>query len=227
MSFPAEHPHPTEPGNWPPEATPGPPYPMGLIPPAGVPESRRYPLLAGLAVLVGLVLLGLPFGLLWRAVAPGVPLVKTADGAVAAEPEPEEFIAADGWFILLGLGLGILAAIAVWVALRRLRGPVAMLALTFGGVGAALVAWRVGRLIGLSDYRRLLDSAPEGQRFTKPPDLRTAGVDWALGVLPVPHGSLLLPAFGAVITYTLLAGWSRWPGLRPEPEPPFGPEPPR
>jgi hypothetical protein len=38
-------------------------------------------------------------------------------------------------------------------------------------------------------------------------------------VLPLPYGNLLLPAFGAAVTYTLLAGWSRWPSLRPEPEP--------
>lgn len=221
MSSAAEHPPPIEPGSPPPETAAVPPYPMGLVPPPEVVSAphRVMAALAGAGVVAGMVLLGVPFGLLWRAFAPGVPLVKTADGAVAVEPEPEEFIAADGWFSLLGIGLGVLVAIAVWLLLRRLRGPLVLVALAVGGVGAAAVAWPLGRSIGLSDYRRLLDSAPAGQHFTKPPDLRAAGYEWLLGVLPVPHGSLLLPAFGAVIMYTLLAGWSRWPSLRPEREP--------
>ena len=146
-------------------------------------------------------------------------MLKTAEGAIYATPQPEQPIAADGWFSLLGLGFGVLAAIALWFLLRRRRGPVGLLAGTLGGLGAAVVAWQVGRRIGLSTYQRLLDSAPDGRAFTKPADLRAGGVDWLLGVLPVPHGDLLLPAFGAAVTYTLLAGWSRWPSLRPEPEP--------
>jgi hypothetical protein len=174
---------------------------------------RTAALTLGIAIL--LTVLGAPLGLLWAVVAPDTPVLKTAEGAIYATPQPEQPIAADGWFSLLGLGFGVLTAIALWFLLRRRRGPVGLLAGTLGGLGAAVVAWQFGRRIGLSTYQRLLETAPDGQAFTKPADLRAGGLDW----LVVPHGNLLLPAFGAAVTYTLLAGWSRWPSLRPEPEP--------
>ncbi|MEU2610839.1 DUF2567 domain-containing protein [Micromonospora sp. NPDC007271] len=183
----------------------------------------------GIVLGAALVLTGLgaPLGLLWAVVAPGTPVEKTARGAIYATPQPEQPIAADGWFSVLGLGFGVLAAIALWFLLRRRRGPVGLLAGGLGGLGAAVVAWQLGRRVGLDTYHRLLATAPDGTAFTKPADLRAGGVDWYLHVLPVPYGNLLLPAFGVAVTYTLLAGWSRWPSLRPEPDggwPPAGPE---
>ncbi|MET7374533.1 DUF2567 domain-containing protein [Micromonospora arida] len=185
-------------------------------------DEPRRPLRA-LATVLGAVLalavLGVPLGLLWAVLAPDTPVLKTAEGAIYAEPQPEQPIAADGWFSLLGLAFGLLVALTLWFVLRRRRGPVGLLAAVLGTLVAAPVAWQVGRRIGLGTFERLLATAPAGQAFSKPADLRAGGVDWLLGVLPVPHGNLLLPAFGAAVMYTLLAGWSRWPGLRPEPEP--------
>ncbi|WP_433262694.1 DUF2567 domain-containing protein [Micromonospora vinacea] len=185
-------------------------------------DEPRRPLRAVATVLgavLALAALGVPLGLLWAALAPDTPVLKTAEGAIYAEPQPEQPIAADGWFSLLGLAFGLLVALALWFVLRRRRGPVGLLAAVLGALVAAPVAWQVGRRIGLATFDRLLATAPAGQAFSKPADLRAGGVDWVLGVLPVPHGNLLLPAFGAAVMYTLLAGWSRWPGLRPEPEP--------
>ncbi|KXK61382.1 hypothetical protein AWW66_13785 [Micromonospora rosaria] len=197
--------------------------------------GRRVAGLVG-AVVLGMTLLGAPLGLLWVLVAPATPVIKITEGAIYAEPQPEQPIAADGWFSLLGLGFGVLAAVALWYLLRALRGPAGLLAVTVGGLGAALVAWQVGRRIGWSTYQRLLAEAPPGQSFDKPVDLRAGGVDRVLGVLPVPYGNVLLVAFGGAVVYTLLAGWSRWPSLHPEPDlppdlwpaptPGFGPGPP-
>ncbi|MGC4875167.1 DUF2567 domain-containing protein [Micromonospora sp. DT43] len=186
------------------------------------PDEPRRPLrtvTTVLGVVVALAVLGAPLGLLWAVLAPDTPVLKTAEGAIYADPQPEQPIAADGWFSLLGLAFGVLAAVALWFLLRRRRGPVGLLGAVLGTLAAAPVAWQVGRRVGLATFDRLLDSAPAGQAFTKPADLRAGGIDWLLGVVPVPHGNLLLPAFGAAVTYTLLAGWSRWPGLRPEPDP--------
>ncbi|MFG2055844.1 DUF2567 domain-containing protein [Micromonospora sp. NPDC048930] len=199
----------------------------GVTPVTDRPTGRLRTVGATLAVALLVSLLGAPLGLLWAAVAPDTPVQKTAEGAIYATPQPEQPIAADGWFSLLGLAFGVLVAIALWVLLRRRRGPVGLLVGALGGIGAAVVAWQVGRRIGLGTYHRLLATAPDGTAFTKPADLRAGGIDW-YGLLPVPHGNLLLPAFGAAVTYTLLAGWSRWPSLRPEPElgagwPPPGP----
>ncbi|MFG3712024.1 DUF2567 domain-containing protein [Micromonospora sp. NPDC047730] len=203
-----------------PYGDPGAAYGVGQpVPPAEpeLPRRRAVRLAAGAGL--ALTVLGVPLGLLWAALAPDTPVLKVPDGAIYAEPQPEQPVAADGWFSLLGLGFGVLAALALWFVLRRVRGPVGLLAAVLGAFGAALVAWQVGRRIGLAGYQRLLETAPDGRAFSKPADLRAGGIDLIFGVLPVPHGNLLLPAFGAAVTYTLLAGWSRWPSLRPEPEP--------
>ncbi|WP_435829811.1 DUF2567 domain-containing protein [Micromonospora costi] len=242
----APGPGPAVPGSGP--AAPGPAVPGPAVPEGGLADPRfgpaTAPPAAGVdaaqmgappapgagrrawtrAVGAGLALavLGVPLGLLWAAVAPDTPVVKTPDGAVYGLPQPEQPIAADGWFSLLGLGFGVLAGLALWFVLRRQRGPVGLVSAVLGAFAAAVVAWQVGRRIGLGTFDRLLVTAPDGQAFTKPADLRAGGIDWLLGVLPVPHGNLLLPAFGAAVTYTLLAGWSRWPSLRPEPLPDAG-----
>ncbi|MER7461200.1 DUF2567 domain-containing protein [Micromonospora sp. NPDC126480] len=218
-------------GGTPPEglAAGGPVYPATWYagpPPAPEPREPLRPRIVRAAVgALGVVVLGAPLGLLWAALAPDTPVVKTAVGAVYGEPQPEQPIAADGWFSLLGLGFGVLAAVGLWFVLRRARGPIGLVAAVLGALGAALVAWQVGRRVGLATFERLLATAPEGQAFGKPADLRAGGVEWVLGVLPVPYGNMLLPAFGAAVAYTLLAGWSRWPSLRPEPaaDGPHGP----
>ncbi|MEV4809993.1 DUF2567 domain-containing protein [Micromonospora avicenniae] len=187
--------------------------------PAAATDPPRRAWAGAVGAALALAVLGAPLGLLWAAVAPGTPVIKATLGAVYAEPQPEQPIAADGWFSLLGLGFGVLAALALWFVLRRRRGPVGLASAVLGAFAAAVVAWQVGRRIGLAEFDRLLATAPEGQAFSKPADLRAGGIDWLFGVLPVPHGNLLLPAFGAAVTYTLLAGWSRWPSLHPEPRP--------
>ncbi|MGC4895913.1 DUF2567 domain-containing protein [Micromonospora sp. DT31] len=212
-------PYPAPPGPYPAHPGPYPPHPGGVAWAPAVPRAPRRPGQAfgrflGVAAL--LTLLGVPLGLLWAWLAPETPVRQTANGAVYTTPQPEQPIAADGWFSLLTFAFGVLAAVALWVLLRRWRGPTVLLGGALGALGAAVVAWQVGRRIGLSTFQRLLETAPPGAAFTKPVDLRAGGVDW-YGLLPVPHGSLLLAAFGTAVTYTLLAGWSRWPSLRPEP----------
>ncbi|WP_433529158.1 DUF2567 domain-containing protein [Micromonospora sp. CA-263727] len=203
-----------------PAAEPPVPVPPAVEPvPADPPRRPGRTVTVGALVVLVLGLLGAPLGLLWAAIAPATPVVKTARGAVYGQTQPEQPIAADGWFSLLGLGFGVLAAIVVWFVLRRHRGPVGLVVVVAGALTTALVAWQVGRRVGLSTFERLLDTAPEGTAFTKPADLHAGGVDLVFGVLPMPHGNLLLPSFGAAVMYTMLAGWSRWPSLRPEPEP--------
>jgi hypothetical protein len=176
---------------------------------------------AGLSA-TAIVAAGVPFGLLWAAIAPDVPVAITDNGPVLGEPQPEQFIAADGWFALLGLAFGGLAALAAWAFARRTRGPVGLLAVAVGTVVASLIAWWIGRRLGLAEYERLLDAAAAGQRLGKPGDLRGAEARWWP---PMLRGDVLVPAFAAVGLYTLLAGWSRYPALR-RPEPAASPPEP-
>jgi hypothetical protein len=163
--------------------------------------------------------LGAPLGWLWAAVAPDVPVQVVPGGVAPIGAQPEEFFAADGWFVLFGVVFGGLAAVAVWFLLRRQRGPVALAAVTAGAVGAGLLAWWVGHRIGLSDYREQLRASAVGTELARPPDLRAKELGWWFGFIPRVQGSLLIPAAAAAIVYTMLAAWSRYPSLRrDEPE---------
>lgn len=188
------------------------------------PRRRPWPAVglgvAGAVVVAGL---GAPLGWLWSVLAPDVPVEMTAGGPVLREPQPEQYFAADGWFTVLGLVFGLVVAVLGWYLLRRVRGPVALVAIVVGCVGAALLAWYVGRHVGLDGYQRLATSAPVGTRFGKPPDLRAEELRLAFGFLPVIRGTLLVPAFAAAATYTMMAGWSRYSTLRAETEPPAVP----
>jgi hypothetical protein len=185
-----------------------PTYPYGE--PAGEvswapPRPKRRPLrrtaLVTLSVTAAMAVAGAPLGLLWTWIAPTVPVINAGqNGIVVNDPSPEEFIAADGWFTLISFAFGLLAALLVWLVLRRDRGPGLLLGVTFGGLAAALVMWQVGRLVGLSAWNDWQDTSPAGQTYDRPPDLHA-------------HGALLVAAFAAVIVTTLLAGWSNDPDL--------------
>jgi hypothetical protein len=204
------------PPSWYPYSTANTAYPIDLTWPTPPRQPRRPGRAAAVAAAIVLVVaaLGAPLGLLWAALAPTVEVRMTSDGALLADQQPEEFIAADGWFTLLGCLFGVLAAVVVWFVVRR-RGPLPLIAVTLGGVGAGLLAWWLGRHQGLDAYQRLLDSAPDGAVFGKPADLRAADFDLRYGFLPVIRGNVLVPALAAAVTYALLAGWSRFPSLRP------------
>jgi hypothetical protein len=165
--------------------------------------------LAGLAVAVA----GAPLGVLWHFIAPTVPVIDAgAGGFVVNDPSPEEYIAADGWFTLIGFAFGLVAAVVAWLVLRRQRGPGLLLGVTLGALAAAPLAWFTGRLIGLSAYEHWKDVAAAGGTYQAPPDLHA-------------KGALLVPAFAAVIVLTLLAGWSNDPDLeRPGAKPGYGHE---
>lgn len=186
--------------------------------PAGQGRARRAAALAALVVAVAV--LGVPLGLVWTALAPGVPVEVTDQGLLFADPQPEQPAAADGWFALLSVPFGVLAAVGAWAVAPRWRGPYALAAVAVGAVGAGLVAWWLGRHVGLSGYEAALADAPTGTVLSRPPDLRMVTSDrWP----PVALGVPLLPGLVAAATYTLLAAWSRFPDLRPEDSPESSP----
>ncbi|MBU2665699.1 DUF2567 domain-containing protein [Actinoplanes bogorensis] len=178
---------------------------------AGRPWKRT--LTVALVTFGVIVVLGGPLGLLWRALAPSVPVINAGQGGIVVnDPSPEEYIAADGWFTLLGLGFGLLVAIAAWFALRRDRGPFLLLSVVLGALGAGwLVAPWAGELIGHADYQSWADSAQQGATYLAPPEVHSLG-------------PTLVPAFAAAIVLTLMAGWSNDPDLdQPGAQPGYGP----
>ncbi|GIF95239.1 hypothetical protein [Catellatospora citrea] len=181
-------------------------------PVSGPGGGRGADVLWALALAVVIAVLGLGLGLLWHAVAPTLPLRIVEEGAVYTSTEPEQLAAAEGWFVLLGLGFGMLCAIAAWALLPARRGPIQLAGLLLGTLIAGWAAWWLGHDIGLAAYQDKLAHAPVDTLVQRPVDLRAVK---KLSFFPYAIGGvLLIPALGAVVTYALAAAWSRWPSLR-------------
>ena len=171
----------------------------------------RRSITVGALIFGAMAVAGAPIGLLWSWLSPSVPVINAGqNGIVVNDPSPEEYIAADGWFTLIGFGFGLLAAVIIWLVLRRDRGPALMLGVAFGGLACSAVAWGVGRLIGPGAWNDWQKSSGPGDTYNAPPNLHA-------------HGALLVTAFAAVIVTTLLAGWSNDADLeRPGAKPGYG-----
>ncbi|MQA26208.1 MAG: DUF2567 domain-containing protein [Micromonosporaceae bacterium] len=213
---PPPQPGPPQPGfpqpHFPPPgaAHPGFPQPGAGLPPyapAGgwFADSRVLPdrseIVSALLVAMALAALGAAAGLLWQWLTPGAEVLMTRDGPMHADPHAETYFGDDAVFALLGLALGVLAALGCWFLARRHRGPAQLVGMVTGCLLGAVVAWQVGRQIGLADFYQSIEQAEPGETFRRPAKLAA-------------HGVLGLQGFASVFTYTLLAGWSRWPGLR-------------
>jgi hypothetical protein len=167
------------------------------------------------AVVVAIVLAGLGAALsyVWAAISPRVVLEMTETGPVYTEPNPEGYVGGESVYLLMAVGVGIVSAVAVWLLLRKRRGPVLLAGLAIGSIaGGALMAW-LGQRIGLAEYQRLLSDAPVGSRFEVPVKVRSALID--LPGLRI-QGAVLIQAMIAVALYTLLAGFYATASLRPE-----------
>lgn len=170
--------------------------------------------LIALAVAATLAALGLPLGLLWRAVTPKVEFVMTDAGATTVQSEPEGFVAGDGWYVLITFAVGVVAAIVVWALLRRRRGPLVLLGLVLGcAAGGVLTAW-IGHQIGYAHYRSLALHGAVGTHFFRPPSVRSGYVGLWFGFLPRVQGAVLVEAIAAATAYLVLAAFHVEPDLR-------------
>ena len=169
-----------------------------------VPSRRPWRRTVLVAVLTGVVVfvLGGPLGLLWHWLAPSVPVLDAgSSGIVVNDPSPEEYIAADGWYTMLGLAFGLVVAIAAWLVMRKDRGPFLLLGVVLGtfGAGYLMGPW-IGGLVGRGSYHHWQETAAQGATYLAPPQVHSVG----------PR---LVAAFAAAIVLTLLAGWSNDPDL--------------
>jgi len=185
-------------------------------PPPPPPGAKGRDLLSALVVAVAVAAGGVVLGLAWYLVAPPLPLRKVEGGLAFVSPQPEQLAAQDGWFTILGFVFGVLAAIAVWALVRRHRGPLQLLALLIGAIGAGFLAWQVGIHIDQDEYSQAVAAAPLGTQVERPIELSSSTTKACLQkrCITARGGDILVPALGGVIAYAVLAGWSRWPSLR-------------
>ena len=173
-----------------PPAPSGPPaFELGGIPFAARWRGReelRADVRSSVVLALGLALAGVPAGLLWWALAPRADFRITEEVPVPlGQPSVELSVAGDGVLVLVLGGLGLLAGGLAW-SVRRRRGVATVVALAAGGSLAALIAWRLGELLGPGPTAAEL--AEVGAVVTTP---------LSLSALPV----LAVAPFAAVLAY--------------------------
>lgn len=160
-------------------------------------------------VVVVLALLGLAIGTWWAHAAPRLTLTVFQVGkATQTDEVSEAIVGADGWFALIGAGLGILTGALAWLH-RPARGPLLMVALAVGSLGGAVVAWRFGVFLG-----RHPTHSETGPIFAR------VGATLRIPLHLRSTGTLLFQPFGAVLAATIGTTLSSRPDLlhrRPKP----------
>jgi hypothetical protein len=178
--------------------------------------SAKAKSLTALAVAAVIAVLGLLMGWIWSAFAPWLPGVVESDGLFLQQPYGEQRAGQETWFILLSIGAGILFGIIAWVALRRFRGPLMVVALAVGGIAGGWIAWRFGHNIGRGHALAEARGGKIGQVVLIPPDLRikqAGNIALWHGWLPYLSGVLLYLAIAAIVTYLLIASFTASPSL--------------
>ncbi len=147
--------------------------------------------LLGLTVLV----LGILAAIAWKLTAPTPSVTVSGDGTAAVTNRTmAEYFGADADFMIIGMFAGLGLGAMCWRWLKPLGWPIAFVSVAAGMI-AALVAWRVGVLLGPHDFDQRIAQAASGQQVAIDLTLRTptAWLSWPLGsVLTV----LLYSAFG-------------------------------
>ena len=163
-------------------------------------HGRRALAIVGGALLV----LGVLQGLVWAAVAPGVPYKVLADGRFGALPTTStyHFVAA-AIFALSGMVIGVVVAAAAW-QIRSARGWQMLVTVVGGSLVGATVGWLLGEVLAGG-----VDPASVGA--TAADSIVTA---------PATTGTWLVvlaqPALAAAV-YTFMAAWNGHPTLdRPD-----------
>jgi hypothetical protein len=134
---------------------------------------------------------GAAMGLVWAWVTPSVWLVVRDEGVFPEPSAANRWFSADGWFLALGLGFGVVLGLVAWW--RGRDHPVAALVGVFlGGLGGAAVAWWVGGLVGPAATDAWLSTAAVGTRFEETLGLRATAV-------------LLAPAIAGVAVFVFVS----------------------
>ncbi|QKW49393.1 hypothetical protein [Streptomyces buecherae] len=149
------------------------------------------------AVITGaLTAAGALLGVLWVWLAPRVQMVLIGNAVYPKNSESEEAIGADGTFVLIGLGAGLVTA-AVVFCFRRAAGVPVVLALALGGLLGSWLGWRFGVFLGPdTDIAASAREAGERVTFDGPLELGAKGALLAWPVAAMVTQLILTGLFG-------------------------------
>lgn len=111
---------------------------------------RRADVRTAATIVATLIGVGLVVGVLWWWVAPQPAYRVAEDGLYFVSDQPQEYVAADGWFAVLTGIVGLCAGIVVWSRCAR-AGLGAVAGLALGGLAGAAATAGVGLLLGRAD----------------------------------------------------------------------------
>jgi len=148
-------------------------------------------LLAAVLVLAGSAVIGVAGGLLWAVIAPRVQYqvyTLKPPTAYATNPETSAFIAADGWYCVIGLvGGALIGLLAYFFAVRR-YGPLPMASAVAGSIGAAFIAqWLGHEASGGPGFNEVLATSKPGTYLYAPISLGSHG---AMAFWPLAAGAV-------------------------------------
>ncbi|MEU2394528.1 hypothetical protein [Streptomyces sp. NPDC007369] len=133
---------------------------------------------------------GALLGLLWAWLAPRAQYVSNGQAVFLRNTESEARIGADGTFLLLSIGMGLLAAVALFLWRRR-GGVPQVIGLGIGSCAASWLGWRTGEWLDGSDgVAAAAAAAGKGVPFDAPLELLAYGVllAWPMTALLVHLG---------------------------------------
>lgn len=136
------------------------------------------------AIVAALMLFLAPYvGMLWEWIAPAPTYVNISGEVFLDNQDSSEFIAADGWFLVIGLLTGIAcAALGYW----RWRGNLAVIVtMTGASVLAALIAREIGEAFAPAPIQQTASTLADGGTIRGSIKIAADGVllAWPVGVL--------------------------------------------
>jgi hypothetical protein len=145
-------------------------------------------------VFVVVAVTGLPLGYLWSRLAP--PRQSTVANGTVVPLLETVYHSFDpvAYFVLIGLGAGLVVGVVLWTLLRRRRGPLILLMGALGSLVAAWLAIRLGGGFAAAAYP--IPPAPRaGATIAVAPRVDTL---WAMVAQPL----------GVTVAYGLAASWN-------------------
>lgn len=169
-------------------------HPFYLPPP---PRSRvivKADLLPAISVLSMVSLIGIPLAYLWALLAPGqLKAISRTGQILPLTAESYHRFDSLAVFVMLGLGAGLVVGVGAWF-MRERRGPVVMVALVLGSLGAAYLA-------------TLMTGMFTGWMYDVPTALNAGDI---INVAPTLESGwvILAQPLAAALAYGVLAAWN-------------------